>query len=199
MDFMNLNQTAHGGREFGFMGARCGLPGTVVVGHWQDEEARQKIGNWMRVAAAIHDSRHLKIARFGDNMRNVAVTEGDKIEAQIQFGYQVNYHPVGDLVKVIDAVPESDIEALLAEYEATHTLTEAVQAGGPLRASLYEAARQELGMKKFSPTAVWRFHHHSLEDLHGLHQLPGSPASARWSKASVWGRRGLEDAPSCAP
>ena len=101
----------------------------MVVGHWQDEEP-QKIGNWMRIAAAIHDSRHLKIARFGDNMRNVAVTEGDKMEAQIQFGYQVNYHPVGDLVKAIDAVPESDIEALLAEYEATYTLTEAVQAGG---------------------------------------------------------------------
>ncbi|WAG13942.1 L-arabinose isomerase [Aeromonas hydrophila] len=173
MDFMNLNQTAHGGREFGFMGARLRLPRTVVVGHWQDEEARQKIGNWMRVAAAIHDSRHLKIARFGDNMRNVAVTEGDKIEAQIQFGYQVNYHPVGDLVKVIDAVPASDIEALLAEYEETYTLTEAVQAGGPLRASLYEAARQELGMKKFLTDGGFGAFTTTFEDLHGLHQLPG--------------------------
>ncbi len=127
----------------------------------------------MRVAAAIHDSRHLKIARFGDNMRNVAVTEGDKIEAQIQFGYQVNYHPVGDLVKVIDAIPASDIEALLAEYEETYTLTEAVQAGGELRASLYEAARQELGMKKFLTDGGFGAFTTTFEDLHGLHQLPG--------------------------
>ncbi|PVZ83964.1 L-arabinose isomerase [Serratia sp. S1B] len=173
MDFMNLNQTAHGGREFGFMGARLRLPRTIVVGYWQDQEVQRKIGNWMRIAAAIHDSRRMKIARFGDNMRNVAVTEGDKIEAQIKFGYQVNYHPVGDLVSVINAVPTAEIEALLAEYEQSYTLSKAVQAGGALRSNLYEAARQELGIKQFLTAGGFSAFTTTFEDLYGMHQLPG--------------------------
>ncbi|KEY60834.1 L-arabinose isomerase [Serratia sp. DD3] len=173
MDFMNLNQTAHGGREFGFMGARLRLPRTIVVGYWQDEEVHRKIANWMRIAAAIYDSRQMKIARFGDNMRNVAVTEGDKIEAQIKFGYQVNYHPVGDLVSVINAVPEADIEALLAEYEQSYTLTQAVQPGAALRSHLYQAARQELGIKQFLTAGGFSAFTTTFEDLYGMHQLPG--------------------------
>ncbi|MGL5284993.1 L-arabinose isomerase [Aeromonas sp. RU39B] len=173
MDFMNLNQTAHGGREFGFMGARLRLPRTVVVGYWEDKGVHAKIARWMRVASAIDESRSLKIARFGDNMRHVAVTEGDKVEAQIRFGYQVNYHPVGDLVREISAVSVGDIDALLDEYEASYTLTDAVRVGGAHRESLYEAARQELGMRNFLTKGGFGAFTTTFEDLHGMHQLPG--------------------------
>ena len=173
MDFMNLNQTAHGGREFGFMGARLRLPRTVVVGYWEDKAAHEKIARWMRISAAVYDSKQMKVARFGDNMRNVAVTEGDKVEAQIQFGYQVNYHPVGDLVKVINDVSAGDINALLDEYETIYTLTDAVKVGGTYRESLYEAARQELGMKKFLQQGNFGAFTTTFEDLYGIHQLPG--------------------------
>ena len=173
MDFMNLNQTAHGGREFGFMGARLRLPRTVVVGYWEDQGVHAKIARWMRIAAAVYDSKQMKVARFGDNMRNVAVTEGDKVEAQIQFGYQVNYHPVGDLVGVINAVSAGEINALLEEYESLYTLSAAVQAGGAHRESLYEAARQELGMKRFLEQGKFGAFTTTFEDLYGLHQLPG--------------------------
>lgn len=173
MDFMNLNQTAHGGREFGFMGARLRLPRTVVVGYWEDQGVHAKIARWMRIAAAVYDSKQMKVARFGDNMRNVAVTEGDKVEAQIQFGYQVNYHPVGDLVGVINAVSTGEINALLEEYESLYTLSAAVQVGGAHRESLYEAARQELGMKRFLEQGKFGAFTTTFEDLYGLHQLPG--------------------------
>ncbi len=173
MDFMNLNQTAHGGREFGFMGARLRLPRTVVVGYWEDAEVHAKVGRWMRVAAAIHDSKTMKVARFGDNMRNVAVTEGDKVEAQIRLGYQVNYHPVGDLVREINAVSTGDIDALMDEYEASYTLTDVVKVGGAHRESLYEAARQELGMRNFLVKGGFGAFTTTFEDLYGMHQLPG--------------------------
>jgi len=190
MDFMNLNQTAHGGREFGFMGARLRLPRTVVVGYWEDKEAHEKIGRWMRIAAAVHDSRKMKVARFGDNMRNVAVTEGDKVEAQIQFGYQVNYHPVGDLVKVINDVSTADIDALLEEYEATYTLTDAVKIGGQYRESLYEAARQELGMKKFLQDGGFGAFTTTFEDLYGIHQLPGLASQRLMAQGYGFGAEG---------
>ena len=136
MDFMNLNQTAHGGREFGFIGARLRKHYEVVVGHWQNPAALAKIARWMRVAAALADNRTLKIARFGDNMRDVAVTEGDKVEAQIRFGYTVSGYGLGDLVKVVDGVSDADIAQLVEEYEALYALGDAVRAGrsGPRQA-----------------------------------------------------------------
>jgi L-arabinose isomerase len=173
MDFMNLNQTAHGGREFGFIGARMRQNYTVVVGHWQDDGAQRKIERWIRVAAAVYDSRRMKVARFGDNMREVAVTEGDKVAAQIQFGYSVNGYALGDLVKSIDAVDDASVAQLLAEYEASYELSAAVKAGGEKRRQLVDAARIELGIKNFLVDGGFSAFTTTFENLYGLTQLPG--------------------------
>lgn len=173
MDFMNLNQTAHGGREFGFIGARMRKQYSVVVGHWQDKKAHQRLESWMRVAAALYDSRHMKVARFGDNMREVAVTEGDKVAAQIQFGYAVNGYALGDLVKVVDAVSEADVNRLVDEYETTYELSAAVRSGGEKRKQLVDAARIELGMKNFLVQGGFSAFTTTFENLYGLAQLPG--------------------------
>ncbi len=173
MDFMNLNQTAHGGREFGFIGARMRKQYSVVVGHWQNPQALAKIDRWIRVAAAIYDSRHMKVARFGDNMREVAVTEGDKVAAQIKFGYSVNGYAVGDLVKSIDAVSEAELAQLIDEYESTYTLAPVVQTGGEKRQHLLEAARIELGIKNFLVKGGFSAFTTTFENLYGLTQLPG--------------------------
>ncbi len=173
MDFMNLNQTAHGGREFGFIGARLRKQYSVVVGHWQDREAQARIGRWMRTAAALHDSHAMKVARIGDNMREVAVTEGDKVEAQIRFGYSVNGYALGDLAKVIDAVADTQIAALIEEYESTYTLTERVKKGGEKRQQLQDSARIELGLKQFLDHGGFKAFTTTFENLYGLKQLPG--------------------------
>nr|WP_113867248.1 L-arabinose isomerase [Brenneria salicis]NMN91666.1 L-arabinose isomerase [Brenneria salicis ATCC 15712 = DSM 30166]RBP61421.1 L-arabinose isomerase [Brenneria salicis ATCC 15712 = DSM 30166]RLM30360.1 L-arabinose isomerase [Brenneria salicis ATCC 15712 = DSM 30166] len=173
MDFMNLNQTAHGGREFGFIGARMRQAHQVVVGHWQDKSAHQRIAKWMRVAAAIQESKHLKLARFGDNMREVAITEGDKVGAQIQFGYAVSAWGLGDLAAVVDAVSQADIDTLIEEYEASYQLTDAVKLHGPNRQNLLDAARIELGMKRFLQQGGYNAFTTDFENLHGLKQLPG--------------------------
>ncbi len=130
MDFMNLNQTAHGGREFGFIGARMRKAYHVVVGHWQDPQVAAEMGEWIRVAAAVYDSKQLRIARFGDNMREVAVTEGDKVAAQIQFGYAVHAYGLGDLAKVVEEVTTEQIDALVGEYETRYQLTEHIGSQG---------------------------------------------------------------------
>ena len=173
MDFMNLNQTAHGGREFGFIGARMRQQYTVVVGHWQDAGAQRKIDRWIRVAAAIYDSRRMKVARFGDNMREVAVTEGNKVSAQIKFGYSVNGYAMGDLVKSVDAVSDADVKALVAEYEATYQLSDAVKEGGNKRQQLADAAKIELGIKNFLVQGGFSAFTTTFENLYGLTQLPG--------------------------
>ncbi|MFI8416391.1 L-arabinose isomerase [Serratia sp. NPDC078593] len=173
MDFMNLNQTAHGGREFGFIGARMRQQHSVITGHWQDKVAHQRIGQWMRVAAARQESQQLKVARFGDNMRQVAVTEGDKVGAQIQFGYSVNAYGIGDLVSVINEVSRSDVDTLIEEYEASYLLTDAVKCHGDKRENLIDAARIELGMKRFLEQGEFHAFTTNFEDLHGMKQLPG--------------------------
>lgn len=173
MDFMNLNQTAHGGREFGFIGARMRQQHSVAVGHWQDKKAQERIARWMRVAAANHESRHLKVARIGDNMREVAVTEGDKVSAQIQFGYSVNGYGLGDVVHYVDGVSQGDINALMDEYESLYTLTDAVQVNGPKRQNLIDAARIELGLKAFLDQGGFKAFTTTFENLYGLKQLPG--------------------------
>ena len=173
MDFMNLNQAAHGGREFGFIGARMRKQFSVVVGHWQDREAHQKIDGWIRVAAALYESRHLKVARFGDNMREVAVTEGNKVSAQIKFGYAVNGYALGDLAKSIEAVSAADISQLVDEYEASYRLATAVQKGGDKRQLIVDAAKLELGIKGFLDRGGFKAFTTTFENLYGLSQLPG--------------------------
>ena len=173
MDFMNLNQSAHGGREFGFIGSRMRLARKVIVGHWQDEQVLADLDIWMRAACARHDAQDAKIARFGDNMREVAVTEGDKVEAQIRFGYAVNGYGVGDLVETVDAVGDGQIDDLVAEYEEKYSVSESLQRGGRQRQALRVAARIELGMRAFLEAGKFKAFTTTFENLYGLEQLPG--------------------------
>ncbi|HCM27416.1 MAG TPA: L-arabinose isomerase [Treponema sp.] len=173
MDFMNLNQAAHGDREHGFIHARMRLPRKVVVGHWQDPEVRRRIGVWMRAAAAFADGKDSVVVRWGDNMREVAVTEGDKVEAQIKFGWQVNGWGVGDLVARIAAVSEASVDALMKEYEGKYELAAAAKADGKARTAVREQARMELGMRAFLDEQGAGAFTTTFQDLHGLPQLPG--------------------------
>jgi L-arabinose isomerase len=173
MDFMNLNQSAHGDREFGFIAARMKKKRKVVVGHWQEESVQKKIAVWMRVACAWADAQGAKIARFGDNMRQVAVTEGDKVEAEIRFGYTVNGYGIGDLVKYINAVNDFAIDELLSEYEAKYFVTPLARRDGRLHSKVREAAKIELGMRTFLKEGNYKAFTTTFEDLHGLKQLPG--------------------------
>jgi L-arabinose isomerase len=173
MDFMNLNQSAHGDREFGYMATRLGLNRKVVVGHWQEPEVQARIGAWSRAAAAWSDSQRLKIARFGDNMREVAVTEGDKVEAQARFGYSVNGFGVGDLACSVTRVSDADIDRLVAEYDERYTVAEPLRPGGERRAALREAAAIELGLRAFLDNGGFHAFTDTFQDLHGIQQLPG--------------------------
>ena len=173
MNFMNLNQTAHGGREFGFITARMKKSRKVVVGFWQDENVQKKIGVWSRVAGAWADCQGMKIARFGDNMRNVAVTEGDKVEAEMQFGYSVNGYGVGDLVAVMKKVSDAEIDSLVSDYENKYELVASLLKGGEKRQSLREAARIEIAIRTFLKQGNFKAFTTTFEDLHGLEQLPG--------------------------
>ncbi|OOF59085.1 L-arabinose isomerase [Rodentibacter myodis] len=173
MDYMNLHQTAHGDREFGFLAARLRKPRTIVVGHWQSETVQQKLDCWMRVIAAIYDQKHLKVARFGDNMREVAVTEGDKVEAQIKFGYSVNGYGVYELVNAIEQVTEEEISALVREYEANYQPADCLQKTGEKRTALLDSARIELGLKAFLEKGGFKAFTDTFENLNGLKQLPG--------------------------
>ncbi len=173
MDFMNLNQSAHGDREFGFMMTRMRLTRKVVTGHWEDEAVLQQINIWSRAAAAWHDWQGAKFVRFGDNMRQVAVTEGDKVEAEIKLGYSVNTHGVGNLVQVINNIKENTVNDLLHTYETEYTLSEDLKTNGSKRASLVEAAKIEAGIRSFLETGGYKGFTDTFEDLHGMVQLPG--------------------------
>ena len=173
MDFMNLNQSAHGGREFGFIASRLRIERKVVVGHWADQEVQRKLGVWMRAASAWHEWHGGRVARFGDNMREVAVTEGNKVSAQIQFGYSVSGYGVGDLAERVRAVTDAEINALAEEYGAQYSLAPEAKKGGSLHDSLREAARIEKGMRNFLEEGGFFAFTTSFEDLHGLSQLPG--------------------------
>jgi len=173
MDFMNLNQSAHGGREFGFICARIRKPRKVVVGHWQDPEVHDRLAAWMRAAVAWHEMRTLKIARLGDNMRQVAVTDGDKVEAQIQLGVEVNGYGVGDLVGRIEQISDAAVNGLVAEYDDTYAMADVLKHGGERRESLRCVARCELGLRAFLDDLGARAFTNTFEDLHGLEQLPG--------------------------
>lgn len=173
MDFMNLNQAAHGDREYGFIGARMGVSRKVVVGYWEDGQVRSQVGRWMNTAAAFAESRSLKVARFGDNMRQVAVTEGDKVEAQIKFGWEVNGYGVGDLVAYVNAVSEAEVDRLMDEYASLYSIVAAGKTDGAVRNSIRYQARLELGMKAFLTEGGFGAFTTTFEDLHGLKQLPG--------------------------
>ena len=173
MDYMNLHQSAHGGREFGHICSKHGLERRVIVGHWAGTQVKSLVGNWARVALARHHERRMRVARFGDNMRKVAVTEGDKVAAQLTFGYEVDGYGVGDLVKRIDAVDEGRVGALIDEYEATYELAANVQSGGDRRSHLEVSARNELGIGDFLREGGYTAFTDTFEDLHGLPQLPG--------------------------
>ncbi len=173
MDFMNLNQAAHGDREHGFLMTRLRLDRKVVVGYWQDREVQRQLGAWCRAAAAWHDWQGARFARFGDNMREVAVTEGDKVAAQIRFGYSVNGYGVGDLVREVNAAPEADIDALVRDYEEAYRVAPSLRKSGSQRAALREAARIELGLRTFLEAGGFKGFTTTFEDLHGLAQLPG--------------------------
>src|SRR5690606_31974781 len=172
----NLNQSAHGDREFGFMVSRMRIERKVVVGYWQDESVLDQINAWSRAASGWHDWQGAKFVRFGDNMRNVAVTEGDKVEAEMKFGFSVNTHGVGDLVAVINQVSDSEIENLIKEYGDSYTLVESLRKGGKQHQSLIEAARIEIGLRHFLQDGGFKGFSDTFEDLHGMVQLPGIAA-----------------------
>jgi L-arabinose isomerase len=172
MNFMNLNQSAHGDREFGFITARLRLPRKVVVGYWQDQQTIGEIATWTRAAVGWDESHHLKVARFGDNMRDVAVTEGDKVEAQRVFGYEVHGFGIGDLTKRMAEFSESRVATLVQEYRDTYVISE--QHDRP--ESLKIAARIELGLRAFLEDGGFGAFTDTFEDLHGMGQLPGISA-----------------------
>jgi L-arabinose isomerase len=186
MDFMNLNQAAHGDREFGFIGTRLRLRRKVVVGHWQDEEVHDRVGAWMRAACGWAETRRLKVARFGDNMREVAVTEGDKVAAQHQFGYSVNGYGVGDLVAAIQKVPDAEVDAIVRQYGEQYE----VKATDAQKANLREQARIEAGMRAFLQKGGFGAFTTTFEDLHGLPQLPGLAVQRLMAEGYGFGAEG---------
>jgi L-arabinose isomerase len=173
MDFMNLNQSAHGDREFGFIMTRMRIRRKVIVGHWEDSKVLDSINVWARAAAGWHDWQGAKFVRFGDNMRYVAVTDGDKVEAEMRFGYSVNTHGIGDLVKVINEVTDANLDKLIQEYEDSYTLSDNLYKGKDQHQSLIEAARIELGLQYFLEQGNFKGFTDTFEDLHGMAQLPG--------------------------
>ena len=184
MDFMNLNQAAHGDREHGFIAARLRMPRKVIMGYWQDADVLSRLGNWMRSAAAVAFSKSLKVMRFGDNMRNVAVTEGDKVETQMKLGWQVNTWPVGELVEEINAVTEAEVDALMAEYESLYDM-----ATENLAAVRYQA-KEEIAMKKMLDREGCKAFSNTFEDLYGMEQLPGLASQRLMAQGYGYGGEG---------
>ena len=173
MDFMNLNQSAHGDREFGHIMTRLRMPRKVVVGHWEDPKVLANLGAWIAVVRGWREMNRLKVVRFGDNMREVAVTEGDKVEAQRVFGFSVNTHGVGDLVEAIGNVEDRTVDNLCGACEAAYEMAPELLASGARRDSLREALRIEAGLRLFLESGGYGAFTDTFEDLHGLAQLPG--------------------------
>ncbi len=190
MDFMNLNQAAHGDREAGFLHTRLRLARKVIVGHWSDSEVQARLGAWARVVSAWHDMQGARFCRFGDNMREVSVTEGNKVSAEMKFGFSVNTYGVGDLVQVLDAVSDAEIDALCAEYEAIYEVAPELKKGGDHHESLRYGARQEIGIERFLTTGGFKGYTTTFEDLHGLKQLPGLASQRLMAKGYGFGAEG---------
>lgn len=173
MDFMNLNQSAHGDREFGHLCTRMRIPRKIVVGHWSDSAVHKRINIWMRVAVAIADAKDCTIIRIGDNMNNVAVTDGDKVEAEKVLGYHVDYYGIGDVVKVMDTITQDEINQLVAEYDRLYDVSPDCKEGGKDRKQVIEAAREELAIRKFLQEKNAKCFVSNFDELHGFDQLPG--------------------------
>jgi L-arabinose isomerase len=190
MDFMNLNQSAHGDREFGFIMTRMRITRKVVVGHWKDINVLIKIDTWIRAAAGWFDWQGARFVRFGDNMRNVAVTEGDKVEAEIRFGYSVNTHGVGDLVDVINETTDREIDQLCKLYHDSYQVANTMKQGGEKFSSLREAAKIEIGLRNFLQAGKFKGFTDTFEDLHGLIQLPGIAVQRLMAEGYGFGAEG---------
>ena len=190
MDFMNLNQAAHGDREFGYIETRLRVRRKTVVGHAGDPVVLRRIGAWAQAAVGFHASQHLRLARFGDNMRDVAVTEGDKVEAQLRFGLSVNTYGVNDLVARVDEVAAADVEAVLAAYETEFEVVPELQAGGERRESLVYGARLEVALRSFLTEGDFGAFTTNFEDLGGLRQLPGLAVQRLMSQGYGFGGEG---------
>ncbi len=173
MDFMNLNQAAHGDREFGYVQSRLGIPRTTVAGHVSDPRVRARVGGWLRAALGRDALRHTRLARFGDNMRDVAVTEGDKVEAELRFGASVNTYAVNDLVARVDAVADADVDALVTTYLDEYDVADELAPDGDRHESLRYGARQEAGLRGFLEDGGFTAFTTNFQDLGGLRQLPG--------------------------
>ncbi|MGE6629179.1 L-arabinose isomerase [Bacillus sp. NPDC077027] len=173
MDFMNINQSAHGDREYGFINARLKKQNKIIVGYWKNQDVKQQIADWMDVAVAYNESFNIKVARFGDNMRNVAVTEGDKVEAQIQFGWTVDYFGIGDLVQYVDEVKEEEIDALFGEYANLYEFDYGTYRKEEWEASVKVQASYEIAIKRFLDDGGYSAFTTNFEDLYGMKQLPG--------------------------
>ncbi|WP_303436610.1 L-arabinose isomerase [uncultured Oscillibacter sp.] len=184
MDFMNLNQAAHGDREHGFIGARLRRPRKVIAGFWQDEDVQRRIGSWMKAAVGVAVSKSMKVMRFGDNMREVAVTEGDKVEVQAKLGWQVNTWAVGDLVKVMSEVTEAEIDGLMETYKASYDF-----ATNDLEAVRYQA-REEIAMKKMLDAEGCMAFSNTFQDLWGMKQLPGLASQHLMAQGYGYGGEG---------
>jgi L-arabinose isomerase len=190
MDFMNLNQSAHGDREAGFLHTRMRLARKVVAGHWQSESVVARIAAWVRAARAWHDWQGAKFARLGDNMRQVAVTEGDKVSAEMKFGFSVNGYGIGDLVAIQQGVSDSEINALCDDYAASYQLAPALAKGGARHESLREAARIEAALRTFLKQGGFKGFTTTFEDLHGLKQLPGIAVQRLMAEGYGFGAEG---------
>lgn len=184
MDFMNLNQAAHGDREHGFIGTRLAVPRKVVTGYWKNADVQKKLGDWMKVAVGVAVSKDLKVMRFGDNMREVAVTEGDKVEAQSKFGWQVNTWAVGDLVAEMNKVTKAEIDALVKEYKAQYDI-----ATKNMDAIRYQA-KEEIAMKKMMDAEGCKAFANTFQDLYGMEQLPGLASQHLMSQGYGYGGEG---------
>ena len=184
MDFMNLNQAAHGDREHGFIGARLRKPRKVIAGYWQDKTVQERLGAWMKAAIGVAVSKNLKVMRFGDNMREVAVTEGDKVEAQIKLGWQVNTWAVGDLVKEMNSISEEEVDALMNDYQAAYDV-----ATDNIAAIRYQA-REEAAIRKMMDREGCRAFSNTFQDLYGMEQLPGLASQHLMSLGYGYGGEG---------
>ncbi len=190
MDYMNLHQSAHGDREFGYIGTRLRQDRRVVVGHWKQDRVQQEIDDWLRVAMGWAESQSLKVARFGDNMRQVAVTEGDKVAAQIHFGYEVHAFGLGDLAEVVDAVSDEDANALVDEYLKTYEVAEEVLKDEHQMAMIKNEARLEIGMERFLEKGGFKAFTNNFENLTGLTGLPGMATQRLMAKGYGYGGEG---------
>lgn len=190
MNFMNLNQSAHGCREFGFIGTRLNIERKVVVGHWQDEQVHKDVDDWCRAAIGVNAGQQLKVARFGDNMRQVAVTEGNKVSAQIQFGYEVNAYGLGELSDVVNSVSEADVNSLLDEYASTYEMSPELFSDAELKKLMVQEARLELGMESFLTSVGATAFTNTFENLTGITNLPGLATQRLMSKGFGYGGEG---------